>query len=134
MGRDRWFATLSSTNTVNFAFPYNGEQHVSLLVRATATELKDVRFAIDKGQFACNGILETCYVQVRFDDGPIRRYAVNESSDHSTTLVFIRDIWSFTAALRKGEDGAHRSDFLSARERDLRIPHGRLRVVGAKTP
>lgn len=101
MGRERWFTWVKSTNTVDFHFPYGGDQRAQLAVRATATEIKDVRVSIERGQFACS--ISDCSVRVRFDNGAIRRYGVSDSNDHSTTVKFIDDYRGFLTALRKAK-------------------------------
>lgn len=101
MGRKRWTASVPSTNTVDFAFPYGGDQHARLTVRANASEIQDIIFGIERGQFSCS--ISDCSIRVRFDDGAIRRYSVDDPDDHKTTVKFINDYRGFVAALRKAK-------------------------------
>ncbi len=97
MGRERWNARLYSANTVNFSFPYSGEQHAKLVVRANKTEITDILFAIEKGQIISDAIA------VRFDEGPIRRFSITGASDHSSTAKFIDNVQGFLNGLRKAK-------------------------------
>jgi hypothetical protein len=101
MGRKRFIASLPSTNTMDFGFPYGGDQHARLTVRASASEIHDIIFGIERGQFSCS--ISDCYIQARFDNGAIRRYSVSDPDDHKTTVKFISDYRGFLSALRKAK-------------------------------
>jgi hypothetical protein len=102
MGRERYFATVRSTNTVNFEFPYGGEQHATLMLRSNRTDFKDVIFRIERGQFVgCE--IEQCTLNVRFDQGPIRQFYALGTADHDSRIVFIQDVEDFMAAMRKAK-------------------------------
>src|SRR5512139_2186222 len=60
-------ASVSSSNTVNFSFPYSGEQHATLILRTHPRYGKDLILRIEKGQFLCPSY-DGCNVLVRFDD------------------------------------------------------------------
>jgi hypothetical protein len=51
MGRKRSFAHVTSTNALNFDFPYQGNQHGTLTIRKTARWGTEVLFRIERGQF-----------------------------------------------------------------------------------
>lgn len=101
MGRKRFIASLPSTNTMEFGFPYGGDQHARLTVRSSAAEIQDIIFGIERGQFSCS--ISDCYIQARFDEGAIRRYSVSDPDDHKTTVKFISDYRGFVSALRKAK-------------------------------
>jgi hypothetical protein len=124
MGRERSVAGLSSSNTVNFNFPYGGAQHGLLIVRAAKQDLTAVTFSIERGQFACNATIDTCHVNVRFDNGPIRKFRVAGPSDHRTTQVFIEDIWSFIPALRKAKTVRIEATFYREGQQTFEFPAG----------
>jgi hypothetical protein len=47
--------------------------------------------------------MDACGVNVRFDDGPIRRFEANGPSDNSTMTIFIGNESGFVAQLRKAK-------------------------------
>lgn len=61
-------ATLSSTNTLSFSFPYAGEQHAMLQLRKHPRWGSNVILKIERGQFLCNSY-DGCSVMVRFGAG-----------------------------------------------------------------
>jgi hypothetical protein len=98
----RKIAWVSSTNSVSFGFPYNGEQQAQLTLRTDPRFGKSVIFGLEKGQILCSSF-DGCTVQVRFDDEKPAKYAASGLSDHSTTVVFIEDYGRFLAKLRKAK-------------------------------
>ncbi len=101
-GGTMYSAVVLSTNTVNFGFPYSGEQYGRLVLRTAQKNGKDVLFSIEKGQFLCRSY-EDCQVNVRFDDGKPEIYAGVGPSDNSSDLVFIRNYEKFSSKLRKAK-------------------------------
>jgi hypothetical protein len=85
MGRKRSNASVDSTNTLSFGFPYQGWQHGTLALRKSPG--LDALIRIERGQFICG--YPGCSVNVRFDDGPIQRFLASEPDDHSTTTLFL---------------------------------------------
>jgi len=63
-GRARSFAVVTSTNTLNFDFPYTGSQYAHLTIRKTAGQGSAAMVSIERGQFLCG--VEDCTVNVRF--------------------------------------------------------------------
>lgn len=94
-------AYVESLNTINFAFPYSGEQHARLTLRKRRGS-DNVILKIEKGQLTCGDYYGRS-VSVRFDDKPPRRFSVSESADHDSTVVFIRGEKSFIAELKKSK-------------------------------
>lgn len=76
-------ATTESVNTVNFEFPYHGEQRGTIMVYDNT-----VLFYVKKGQVICQGGSEygTCGVRVKFDDAKDRYVDARISGDNSTTI------------------------------------------------
>nr|WP_143029086.1 hypothetical protein [Massilia sp. PDC64] len=101
-GGTRRTASVDSTNTVNFGFPYNGEQHARLILRTDPQEGKDVMFRIEKGQILCPSY-ESCTVQVRFDDEKPGNFSATGPADHSTDVVFLNDYSRFLTKMRKAK-------------------------------
>lgn len=97
-----YHAFVSSTNTVEFEFPYNGAQRGTLNLRTDPRHGKDVVFAIKKGQILCRSY-EDCTVLVRFDDEPASNYSAVGPADNSTEQVFIRNYDRFVGKMLKAK-------------------------------
>ena len=97
-----YFANLHSSNTVDFAFPYNGEQNASVTLMSDSRPKKSAMFSIKKGQILCQSY-QDCLVQVRFDDSPPGYYKAVGASDQSTTTIHFRDGDKFFQELKKAK-------------------------------
>lgn len=95
-------AEVSSTNMVNFNFPYSGAQYGTLTLRTHPRYGKDVIFRIEKGQILCHSY-EDCTVLVRFDDEKPTTYAAVGPEDNSTEMIFLRNYSRFAAKLLKAK-------------------------------
>lgn len=88
MGRGKVYtATIESTNTISLDFPYNGEQHGTLMLREHPKHGKDVVLKIERGQ-----LLDSEYndpVVVRFDSDKPLTFSSVGASDHSTETLFL---------------------------------------------
>ena len=98
-GGSRMTASVESTNTVDFDFPYSGPQNGRLTLRTDPQYGKDVMFTIEKGQILCPSY-EGCSVQIRFDDEKPGNYAAAGAADHSSNVVFLHDYNRFLNKLR----------------------------------
>jgi len=101
MGRTVSFADVTSNNTLDFDFPYQGAQHGRLVIRETTKTGMQASVRIERGQFLCP--VSECSVNIRFDDGPVRRISAQEAADHSTTILFLESTESFFARMRKAK-------------------------------
>jgi len=97
-----YHAAVSSSNTVNFDFPYSGEQHATLNLRVDPRYGKDVIFRIERGQILCHSY-EDCTVLVRFDDGKAANYTAVGAADNSTETIFIRNYGRFVENMLKAK-------------------------------
>ena len=97
-----YFASVLSTNTVNFGFPYSGAQHGTLTLRTHPRYGKDVILSIERGQFLCPSY-DGCTVLVRFDDSKAIQYSAAGAADNSTETIFIRGYASFVGHLEKSK-------------------------------
>lgn len=95
-------ASVLSSNTVNFDFPYSGEQHANLTLRTHPAWDKSVIFGIKKGQFLCTSY-DGCKVNVRFDDGPVETFDGSGSNDNSREVIFISNYQRFVGKLMKAK-------------------------------
>lgn len=94
-------AYVSSSNTVDFKFPYAGAQRATLTIRKHPRWGTSVYVAIEKGQFVCG--YDDCDVRVRFAKGGAQRMSASEPDDHSSNLLFISNASSFIAQARKSD-------------------------------
>jgi hypothetical protein len=95
-------ASVQSLNTVNFDFPYSGEQRATLRLRTHPRYGKDVIFSIERGQLPCSS-WDGCNVLVRFDDGAPIRYSASGPEDNSNETLFIRGYGGFVARMLKAK-------------------------------
>lgn len=95
-------AAIQSLNTVNFTFPYAGEQHANLVIRTHPKHGKDVIFGIQQGQLLCNDY-DGCNVSVRFDDAEAVTYKANSAADHSTETIFLSNYSGFIDRMMKAK-------------------------------
>ena len=108
-GKKIWQVSVTSTNEVDFGFPYSGSQHGTLALRVHPRWGKDVFLYLERGQFLCG--TEECTVLVRFDDGPPQRFNASEASDNSTEILFIRDYPRFVGRIKKAKHVAIEAQF-----------------------
>lgn len=97
-----YHAVVSSTNTVEFKFPYAGAQHARLNLRTDPRNGKDVIFSIEKGQILCHSY-EDCKVLVRFDNEQAINYSAVGAADNSSDVVFIRNYDRFVGKMLKAK-------------------------------
>lgn len=101
-GGTRRLASVESTNSVQFDFPYNGSQNGHLTLRLDPKYGKDIIFGIEKGQILCPSY-DGCTVQVRFDDEKPTNFSAAGAADHSTTVVFLHDYNRFLTKMKKAK-------------------------------
>ena len=95
-------ASIDSENTVEFGFPYEGQQHATLTLRNHPSYGRDVILNIREGQILCSSY-DDCSIRVRFDDGPAERWTGAGPADNSSTTVFIRNYSRFVQRLRNAK-------------------------------
>ncbi len=84
------YAGLVSSNTFEFSFPYQGQQHAVLFVSPqhytdTHGLYYDISLKVEHGQFLCGP--EPCVVRFRFDDGIFDNWAGRPLKDGSTNEI-----------------------------------------------
>lgn len=103
MGRGTTYvAWVSSSNTVEFSFPYQGAQRATLMLRSHPRYGKDIIFSIEKGQILCRSY-KPCNVLVRFDDEQANSYSAVGPDDNSSTHIFLQGYSRFMAKLVKAK-------------------------------
>lgn len=97
-----YFASVRSSNTVSFGFPYSGAQRGTLTLRTHPRYGRDLIFNIERGQVLCRSY-EDCTVLVRFDDKEAQRFSGVGAADNSTESVFLRNYSRFAGEMLKAE-------------------------------
>lgn len=100
-GRTTYYATLTGTNTLSLGFPY-GDQIGKVLIRQSPQFGFDILLGVDSGQILCNSFSDS-HVNVKFDDGPIRRYGCTDASDGTNNMVFVQGAKGFLTNLKKSK-------------------------------
>lgn len=94
-------ASITSENSLDLPFPYQGHNKGFLFIRQKQGASVDVFVSIMQGQIPCPGYINGCSVTVRFDnDKPIKFNAANPS-DHSTNAFFINNEDRFLKGAKK---------------------------------
>jgi len=82
------FASITSKNTVDFGFPYNGSQNAMLVIRKMAGESSsnyDAMIIIDRGQLLGG---DQGNIEAKLDDAAPVSFDADTPSDNSTTSLF----------------------------------------------
>lgn len=108
-GGEALFAQLEGSNTIDLDFPY-GEQRGQILIRQSPKFGFDILVGVRSGQIMCNSYSNSS-INVKFDDGPIRRYGCTEASDGSSNMVFIEGAKGFLANLKKSQKVVVEAEF-----------------------
>lgn len=97
------WASLESNNTSNFTNSINGDTYLKLVVRYTKKFGTDVYLKVETGQFFGSDYYGTDHINVKFDDGAVRKYKFNESSDGASDIIFISKAKDFLSHLKKAK-------------------------------
>lgn len=81
-------AIIHSTNSFEFAFPYQGLQNAKLMVRNHPQEGTELMLTIERGQLLCHP--GSCAYTILFDDGEPMKLEGAYSSDFNSTVVFLK--------------------------------------------
>lgn len=97
------YAEIASKNSMSLDFPYKGKNHGHLILRRKGARAPvEVIVKIDKGQImSCR--VESCPVQVRFDDAPPITMTAIGSTDNSSRVIFINNARQFFERARKAK-------------------------------
>lgn len=96
-------AVITSSNTLNFGFPYNGEQHGRIAIRKHPSHGNDVILQIERGQILCHSYADDCPIKIRFDDGKAFTVTGTNAADNSSEVVFLPGFKSLTAKIAKAK-------------------------------
>lgn len=100
-GTSNRFAEVTSTNSVDFEFPYSGGSRLTVTVRKTAQYGEDVIFQIDDGQFIC-GIYD-CAGMISID-GNAEQLSLKPPADHDSKTLFAKYPAAIIRKLKNSED------------------------------
>lgn len=93
-------ASIDSSNSVQFGFPYGGGSTLELYLRKSPKYGSGVILQISKGQFTC---FMECTVHVKFDGEKIERYGAAGAADGSSNVIFIQAYSRFVSKIRKAK-------------------------------
>lgn len=93
-----YFATITSTNSEEFDFPYQGGARLMLTVRKSPKFGNDIYIRISKGQF--HSSIRGTNIKVRFDDEPQYNVYCNEASDGSSDILFLSGFNNLVSKLK----------------------------------
>jgi hypothetical protein len=99
-GTQSRFAYLTSPSQFEFAFPYGGGSHGSLMIRQRKSDGLNVLFSISKGQIVCP---LSCTVRVRFDEKSPMTFTGTPPADHSSEALFLSPASKFVSELAKAK-------------------------------
>jgi len=100
-GEKRFYTYTTSTNEIEFDFPYQGGSSFTLLVRNMG-KANEVALTVSKGQFMPS-IMNERSVRVKFDDEKPFNYSYAGTSDGSATTIFIVNANQFINKLKKAK-------------------------------
>lgn len=100
-GKSSSRADVTSSNKLDFDFPYKGENTGNLTIRKHPRYGQQVILSITKGQMLCNSY--DCAVLIKFDNEQPRRYPGTGPADHNTTTIFIGNEPQFIANVKKAK-------------------------------
>lgn len=80
-------AQVSSLNTIELEFPYNGGTKGFLILRKHPRYGNDVIFQVNKGQIQCSS--SDCAIMIKFDDAAPILVQANKAEDGSSDILFL---------------------------------------------
>lgn len=80
-------AGIISNNKIDLKFPHEAGTTALILIRNHPRYGKEIIFRVTSGQLNCQ--YDNCYINLRFDDGPIIKNYVTEPADHSNNVYFL---------------------------------------------
>lgn len=101
-GATSYFASTTSTNSIELDAPYDGGSTLRMTVRQSPAYGADVILRLSSGQLLCRAY-DGCYATVRFDQETAERVELVESSDNSSDTVFVAEARPFIAKLKKAK-------------------------------
>lgn len=113
----KYFASVNSTNKLNFASPYEGGSTATVTLRGQDGK-NEVILTIDKGQFICHET-DGCPVKVRFDKDAAISFSGGEPTDGGSTTLFIDPGSKFIKHIKKAKKMIVQAEFYQEGVRDM---------------
>lgn len=104
-------ACISSTNELEFSFPYQGGSTARICFRQSPQYGFDAWVSIERGQFTC---IMDCTVRVKFGDGEIQTFSAGGASDGSADIIFISNASRFLTGARGASRIVIEAEFFQA--------------------
>jgi hypothetical protein len=120
-GTNEKTASVDSSNTLDFDFPYNGGSRGTLTLRQRQKDGFQAYLSVTKGQFMCHHF-EGGRISVKFDNRPIQRFGCTDTSDGTTSVIFIESPKRLLAGLRKAKSMIIEAEFFHEGARQLTFP------------
>lgn len=111
-GKTNYFAFSTSTNKLEFEFPYQGGSTFTLVIRNMG-QGNNVMLGVSKGQFM-GSIMGSQYLRVKFDDEQPVNYPYNSPQDASSTSIFLTNEATFISKLKKAKKLMIEAPFFNA--------------------
>lgn len=102
---------LSSTNELEFRFPYAGGSTANICFRQSPRFGFDAWVDISRGQFNC---IMGCSIRVKIDNGPVQSWRATGAAGGRATMVFITDSRRFLASALRAHRIVVEADFYEA--------------------
>lgn len=83
------YLSAQSRETVNLAFPYQGEQRAEPVFREHPQHGSEAYLTLERGQIVCP--IGRCTVDIAFDDEEPTSWRSTDAADHSSNIVFFRN-------------------------------------------
>jgi hypothetical protein len=96
-GTSSSFASITSENSVDFAFPYAGGSTADLTLRRRPSDGLNVMLQVTRGQFQC---FMECHIAVKFDNGKVATFSATGPEDGTSTVLFIQNEQRFLKSLQ----------------------------------
>lgn len=97
--KKNYYAQALSEQSLDLNFPYSGRNFVKLAMRQKSNEkTAQVMIILEKGQFQC---LTDCWIEMRFDDGPVVKFLGETPADNSSDQVFLTTPMRFVSRAAK---------------------------------
>lgn len=118
-GETSSFASILSSNSLDFAFPYKGGSTAKLTLRQTGDDLA-IMLVIDRGQFTCFSA-EADRVVMKFDSGPVLHYSCDRAADGSSNVVFLGPVHMILRQLKGAQQLTVEAQFFHEGQRQIKF-------------
>jgi hypothetical protein len=93
-----YWAICESKETKNFGFPYTKVKQ-QIVLRKRPSDGFNIMISLTEGQYSCD--FDGCIINVKFDDGPIKKFSATRSNDLESGVLFVSSKSRFMSNLIK---------------------------------